>query len=146
MKTKIKLPEAEIPTASMADVAFLLIVFFMITLSLATGQGLDFKPAQDDPNVTLIDPVESILVEIRSDSSLVVDGTSMTSLGMLEYLAPKLQANPKKPVILRPSGDAPYGSMVEVFDTLRSAKQRLGLQEDIQIALPSEREIAHVWG
>ena len=145
MKIKNTLPEAAIPTSSMADVAFLLIIFFMITLTFSTSMGLDFKPAKDDPNTTLIDPQESVLVEIRSDSSLVVDGTAMTTEGMLEYLAPKLQANPQKPVIIRPAGDAPYGAMVDVFDTLRGANERLGLEEDIQIALPTEHEIARHW-
>ena len=33
-------PEAEIPTASMADIAFLLIVFFMVSTTLLEEKGL----------------------------------------------------------------------------------------------------------
>ena len=33
---------AEIPTSSMADIAFLLIIFFMLTAVFATTEGLQF--------------------------------------------------------------------------------------------------------
>lgn len=134
----------EIPTASMADVAFLLVVFFMVTLTLASQRGLDFRPAPEE-EVDNVDPIESVLVEILADNSLRVDGRSMALEGLLPYLAPKLEVNPNKPVILRPTGDSRYGQMVVVFDTLRSGEQRLGLSQAIQIALPTEREIASYW-
>lgn len=34
---------AEIPTASMADIAFLLIIFFMLTTVFATEKGLQIR-------------------------------------------------------------------------------------------------------
>ena len=40
MKLKKKETESEIPTASMADIAFLLIVFFMVTTIFKLEQGL----------------------------------------------------------------------------------------------------------
>ena len=36
-------PQAEVPTSSMADIAFLLIVFFMLTAVFATTEGLQFE-------------------------------------------------------------------------------------------------------
>jgi biopolymer transport protein ExbD len=146
MKTQTQLPEAEIPTASMADVAFLLIIFFMITLTFSVSMGLDFDPGKDEPNPPVIEPEESVLVEILGDSRLRVDGKFMTTEAMLHYLAPKLRANPEKPVILRPAGEAPYGAMVNIFDTLRSAHERLELDKAIHIALPTEREVQTLWG
>ena len=145
MKNLMKLPKAEIPTASMADVAFLLTVFFMITLTFSVGMGLDFGLDPEEPQTPVIETQESILVEILGDSRLRVDGKVMTTEAMLNYLAPKLRANPKKPVILHPMGEAPYGAMVDVFDTLRSAHERLGLEKAIHIALPTEREISEYW-
>ena len=37
---------AEIPTSSMADIAFLLIVFFLLTSVFATTKGLSFELPQ----------------------------------------------------------------------------------------------------
>jgi biopolymer transport protein ExbD len=136
---------AEIPTSSFADIAFLLIIYFMLTITFASGQGLDFELPADDPSAQVVDPVESVLVEVLADSSLLVDQRPMTREGLLGYLAPKLRANPKKPVILKPRGDAPYGAMVGVFDLLRGAKDRLELDREVAIALPTERETAEFW-
>jgi hypothetical protein len=35
--------------------------------------------------------------------------------------------------------------MVEVFDELRQGREKLGLREEIRVALPTRREIAQVW-
>ena len=136
-------PNAEIPTSSIADIAFLLIIFFMITVTFAAQKGLDFRTDVEEPDTVVLE--DSILVEILDDSTLRVDGKPMSTQGMLDYLAPKLRHAPKKPVLIRPAGTAPYGAMVDVFDTLRQAKDLLGLDEDVQIALPTEREIGLYW-
>ena len=144
MKTSARPISAEIPTASIADIAFLLIVFFMLTLAFAGSRGLDLNLPDDDPRPA-IDPVESILVEIQADASLRVDGRPLSLDRLLQHLAPKLERNPAKPVIIHPLPEAPYGSMVAVFDELRRGKAELALDEDIRIALPTEREIGLFW-
>lgn len=145
MKQRKPLPEAEIPTSSLADVAFLLIVFFVITQTVMVNRGLDMAvPPKETPTET-IDPVESVHVQIRPDSTLVVDGHPMNNGDLVEYLAPRLRMNPDKPVILHPDGDAPYGAMVATFDLLRGARQRLGLEKEVQIVLPTETEIGGLY-
>ena len=42
MKFTKKTVNDEIPTASMADITFLLIIFFMVTNTFAATRGLDF--------------------------------------------------------------------------------------------------------
>ncbi|MEO1088644.1 MAG: hypothetical protein AAFY88_30790, partial [Acidobacteriota bacterium] len=82
---------------------------------------------------------------------------------IIEYLKPKLQNNPKKPVIIKPQPESPYGYMVQVFDELRRAKlfndnelvtrvDRPELTEeewdegkDINISIPTQREIESFW-
>ncbi len=143
MKTRAQPISADIPTGSFADIAFLLIIFFMLTLTFALHQGLDLKLPEDEP-ATVIDPVESVLVEIQPDASLVVDRRPMELGQLLAYLAPRLAQNPAKPVILHPLPEAPYGAMVAVYDELRRGRAELGLAEEIQVALPTEREIS-IW-
>lgn len=133
-----------IPTHSMADIAFLLIIFFMITITFSATKGLDFAPDQDD-EPKLIEPEESVHVRISAAGELVVDGRTMPFAGLLPYLAPKLARNPHKPVIVHPDPDAPYGAMLDVYDELRQGKEKLGLGEEIRIALPTEREAAQLW-
>ena len=63
--------------------------------------------------------------------------------GILDYLRPKLERNPGKPVIIRPEPDAAYGDMVRVFDVLRGGKTK-GVEVK-NITIPTQREIDQFW-
>jgi len=144
MNVKPRTPSGEIPTSSMADIAFLLIIYFMLTVTFSATRGLDLGlPPPPDPDDT-IDPVESVLVEVHGQGRLTVDDKDMELSGLLPYLEPKLRRNPEKPVIVRAASGAPYGAMVDVLDELRQGKTRLGLDREIQVALPTDRE-ARLW-
>lgn len=136
---------ASIPTSSFADLAFLLLIYFMITTTFAATRGLDFSLPEDDDTALEIDPVAAVLVEVQTDGSLRVDGKPMELAALLPYLAPKLERNPDKPVILKPGAEAPYGRAVAVLDELRQGKERLGLSRDIAISLPTRREVVQYW-
>lgn len=136
--------EAEIPSAPFADIAFLLLVFFMVTTTFAATRGLDFTlPENDDAEV--VDPVEAVLVVVAAGGGLEVDGRPMAVGDLLTYLRPRLRRNPRKPVIVSPAPDAPYGAMVAVMDELRQGSETLQLPQDLVIALPTARERDLYW-
>lgn len=134
----------EIPTASMADIAFLLIIYFMITTTFAATQGLDFQLPKEQDETPLVEKEESVLIEIEPSGQILVDAQPMALEDILEYLKPKLERNPLKPVIIRPDPDAPYGYMVDVFDELRQAEDKIGVQVR-NISIPTQREIEAFW-
>ena len=137
-------PNDEIPTSSMADIAFLLIVFFMVTTTFTATRGLDFALPEDDDNPPVIEKEESVLIEIFPTGELRVDQNPMQLNEIIDYLKPKLERNPKKPVIIQPDVQAPYRYMVEVYDELRQAEDH-GLTEPINISVPTQREIQSFW-
>jgi biopolymer transport protein ExbD len=145
MKMQIKRPDDTIPTSSMADIAFLLIIYFMVTTTFAATRGLDFALPKDDDSPPIIEKEDSVLIEIQPNGQLMVDGSPKELDEILDYLEPKLQRNPKKPVIIKPHTEAPYGYMVEVFDVLRQGKDKLGLEKDINVSIPTQREIESFW-
>ncbi len=134
----------EIPTSSMADIAFLLIIYFMVTTTFAATRGLDFALPKDEDNPPQVEKEESVLIEIRPGGQLVVDTTPMQLDEVLEYLKPKLERNPKKPVIIRPEANSEYGYMVDVFDELRQAEDKIGLKVE-NISIPTQREVEAFW-
>ena len=134
----------EIPTASMADIAFLLIIYFMVTTTFAATRGLDFSLPQDEQDTPLVDKEESVLIEIQPGGALMVDGKSMKLDEILDYLKPKLERNPMKPVIIRPDPKAEYGGMVDVFDELRQAPDKIGMEVK-NVSIPTQREIEMFW-
>jgi biopolymer transport protein ExbD len=133
----------EIPTASMADIAFLLIIYFMVTTTYAATRGLDFSLPQEE-DTPLVDKEESVLIEIQPGGVLMVDNRAMQLSEVLDYLKPKLERNPMKPVIIRPDEIAEYGYMVDVFDELRQAKEKIGIEVK-NVSIPTQREIQMFW-
>lgn len=137
-------PDDEIPTSSMADIAFLLIVFFMVTTTFTATRGLDFALPEDDDDPPVIEREESVLIEVMPNGELIVDQDPMQLHEIIPYLKPKLERNPKKPVIIRPDIATPYRYMVQVYDELRQGEDH-GLAEPINISVPTQREIQSFW-
>lgn len=128
----------------MADIAFLLIIYFMVTTTFTATRGLDFAPPEEDDNPPIIEKEESVLIEIQASGAIIVDQRPMRIDELIEYLKPKLERNPEKPVIIRPDPASPYKAMVEVMDELRQGPEK-GLAEEVRISLPTQREIDSLW-
>jgi biopolymer transport protein ExbD len=134
MKIRRRDMPAEIPTSSMADVAFLLVIFFLVTSFYSVTRGIQFSlPKQDEAALTA-EPEAAVLIEIASDATLTVDDRPM-GLGDLQgYLLPKLQRDPTKSVIMQTSLEAPYHAMTDVFDELRQVGVR-------NVVIPTSTEL-----
>jgi biopolymer transport protein ExbD len=142
MKIDRKKESPEIPTSSMADIAFLLIVFFMVTSVFSVTRGLEFQlprnDTQDNLNTSAEEAVHIKIEPAGARCSFTVDQEIMDLTDINVYLQPKLARNPNKFVIIDPVPDAPYKCMVDVFDELK--------QGDVKnISIPTSVEKA-AWG
>jgi biopolymer transport protein ExbD len=134
MKITRRVIPAEIPTASMADVAFLLIIFFLVASFYSVTRGIQFSLPKHDEAALTAEPEAAVLIEIASTGSLTVDNRNMALDQLRAYIEPKLQRNPTKSVILQTSLEAPYQAMTDVFDELRQA----GVQN---LVIPTSTEL-----
>ena len=134
MKIERRNVPAEIPTSSMADVAFLLIIFFLVVAIYSVTRGIQFSLPRHDEAALTAEPEAAVLIEIAPTASLVVDRQPMALEGLAGYLQPKLRANPGKSVIIRTSLDAPYAAMTDVFDELRQVGVR-------NVVIPTQAEL-----
>jgi biopolymer transport protein ExbD len=132
-KLRKRLGESQIPTASMADIAFLLIIFFMVTAVFSATKGLQLGLSEDDKDSLPVDPDPGVLVQVH-EHGMHVDCRPMELEGLLPYLEPRLSSNPDKPVILVPDADTPYRRVVEVYDTLMAG-------ETAKVSFPTASEI-----
>lgn len=121
MKLARRTVPSEIPTSSMADVAFLLIIFFLVASFYSVTRGIQFSLPKHDEAALSAEPEAAVLIEIASTGTLTVDSRAMALTDLQGYLKAKLQRNPMKSVILQTSLDAPYQAMTDVFDELRQA-------------------------
>ncbi len=124
MKIRRREIPVEIPTASMADVAFLLIIFFLVASFYSVTRGIQFSLPKHDEAALTAEPEAAVLIEIGSDSALTVDNRAMALADLKGYIGPKLAQNPAKSVILQTSLEAPYQAMTDVFDELRQVGVR----------------------
>lgn len=139
MKLLKKVQQADIPTSSMADIAFLLIIFFMVTAVFSATKGLEFKLPKDEQRDET-EPDEATFIKVNADSSISVDCRPMGLDELLDYLEPKLQRNPEKPVILYTDAYAPYQAMISVYDVLGASEIERGFKVK-NISVPTQSEV-----
>ena len=135
--------ETEIPTASMADIAFLLIIFFIVTGVFAATRALTFRlPEKEEKSEEQGEP--GITIRVRYDGpgrhSLVVDRRPMAITELLPYVDQRLRRFPDKPVLLYTDPDANYGAMVEVYDELMRSQSVTGRRIE-NIYVPTSEDV-----
>ncbi|UCF80019.1 MAG: biopolymer transporter ExbD [Acidobacteriota bacterium] len=137
----------EIPTASMADIAFLLIVFFMVTAVFSITRGLDYELPKKEEVPKAIEREEAVYIKVFPDGSYEVDRRPMELKDLLGYLAPKLTEGigwPDKPVMIHTDPMADYGAMLAAYDTLRTAKEESHGFWVRKISIPSLAELYEI--
>lgn len=126
MKIKrTKALEAVIPTASMADIAFLLIVFFMISTVFQVDRTTVQLPSSNKENRFDVVKESAFVVVTKEGTIKASDGLEDSALINLEDLnllaASWMQKSPSKPVVIKADADANYGLVDDVLEHLRNA-------------------------
>jgi len=119
--------EPAIPTASMADIAFLLIIFFMLTMTIEVDKT---KVQLPKTNIRQEIPKKAAYVTIDPSGRIKVsDGeelsNSVPSADEVHGFAVQVIAqDPGKAFVLKADGGLDYGEIDEVMDALKRANVR----------------------
>lgn len=117
--------EAEIPTASMADIAFLLIIFFMTSTVFMRDKGLKLVLPEKTDQIVKLGGERVIRVSINDAGEIFLEEENVTPLTLKEKLEQKIidykaKHEGKDPlIIIRTNVEAPYEKMIEVFDVIK---------------------------
>jgi len=112
--------EASIPTASMADIAFLLIIFFMTTTIFATEAGLTIFLPEKGEEVKV--KRKNILTVLVNKEGVIKIGGEVVPIDELKTVVEEeLAQNDSLVISLKTARECRYGRMVEVFDRLKLA-------------------------
>jgi biopolymer transport protein ExbD len=112
--------ESRIPTSSMADIAFLLLVFFMVTTVLKLEEGLPIalpkaEAAQDIPRENVIH------VWVDRTGKISINDMIVTIPSVEGIIAQRIRVNPGIIVAFNTDENAPYGVMSDIMEQLKRA-------------------------
>lgn len=133
-RSKRGLPE--INSSSMADIAFLLLIFFLVTTTIANDKGLTLQlpPSPDDiEDIEVKIPQRNIFkILINSSDKLLVENEPMTNARdirervkefVLNYgIDPKLSDSPAKAIVsIKTNRGTSYEKFIEVYNEVQGA-------------------------
>lgn len=116
-----------IPTATMADIALLLIIFFIVTFQVEVDKaqvdlpqtGIRLEVPKESAYISVTE-VGEIRVSSGDEISVIVGGPE----DVLSFAATVVARTPEKPFVLKADEQTPYQYVDRVIDALKQAKAR----------------------
>ena len=111
----------EIPTSSMADIAFLLLIFFLVTTTIDTDKGLGIvlPPAGDVEIEIRKENILNCLINSRGKVLLDEEPTPIETISRI--VSRKLRENDKLIVSVKAHPKTAYTDYIRVIDQLKMA-------------------------
>lgn len=130
-----KLPEVN--SSSMADIAFLLLVFFLVTTTIATDKGLTITlPPKADPNEPPPDITKNkrniFTIQVNSSDRILVEEEPMTDISGLREMVKEFILN---------FGQVDEESQV-IYNTLPPSLKALSKKDELSSDNPTEAVIS----
>ncbi|MDA0746617.1 MAG: biopolymer transporter ExbD [bacterium] len=118
----------EIPTSSMADIAFLLIVFFLVTTTMNQDKGIGmWLPPQGESKK--IQKKNICNIWVNSTGDILINLQEEVALRQLRAnIGQRLRENDKLIVSLKADEETPYTTFIDVLDEIKlSGAERISL-------------------
>lgn len=87
------------PLASLIDIVFLLLIFFLLTSNFLAQEGLDLRLPADERAAPLIE--HELVVSLDKDGRVFIAGQEVDSGRLPEMLARLLEGRPNRNVVIR---------------------------------------------
>ena len=132
----------EINAGSMADIAFLLLIFFLVTTQIVEDKGIMVKLppwSEDEPDITKLNKRNVFAVLVNAQNQLLVRG-ELEDISDLKERAKEFISNPKKRsdlaekptkaiISLKNDRGTNYKTYLEVYNELKGAYNELWTEE-----------------
>lgn len=131
LRAQVRTIKPTVPTASMADIAFLLIIFFMLTTSFSPEKTTVQLPESliqievtKDPSIVAITEEGNIVFTSGEETSVPLSGPEELGLITREII----DLVPNKEFVIKADRNAQYKAVDGVLDALRTnGAKRIGL-------------------
>ena len=119
---------AEINIVPLVDVVLVLLVIFMVTAPMLY-RGMDINLPRSSSNT--IKPEERVVLTVERDRRVYVDKELIPLAQLPQKMDALRRKNPDVSVFLRADQDVPYGTVVQVMDSVKKAGiVKLGMVTD----------------
>ncbi|MBR9988320.1 MAG: biopolymer transporter ExbD [Gemmatimonadetes bacterium] len=113
---------SEIPSSSLADMAFLLLIFFMVTTTFRKEEDRDVVFPDAEATEKLEQPRKDILhVYIESDGAIYINDQLYATEQVSNVIAPMYAENTAMVVMLRSDRDVAYNQIDQILKELQAA-------------------------
>jgi len=118
---KKKRRESEIPMASLADIAFLLLIFFLVTTTIDVDRGIGLTlPGKGEEQEIRSKNIVSLLINSAGDVLLDNEPTPIHDINRI--IKEKLAQNDKLIISVKTDRETKYNAYIQVLDELKIAK------------------------
>jgi len=108
----------------MSDIAFLLLIFFLVSTIFAVEQGIPLLlPGQKSRNVK-VKRKNILVVKAHANGSITIDKQPVSLQQIRPIVEERLAKNPKLIVVIETHPDCEYGLMIDILDELKLANAR----------------------
>lgn len=129
MIKKKKLPSAEIPTSSMADIAFLLLIFFLVAtvIDVDSGIGMTLPEIVEIEDVKPVSKDRMAAILINENGDVLMDGEPISIFQITAALKPRIQSKIDLPaakkliVSLKTDRKTVYNAYIQALDQVKEA-------------------------
>lgn len=108
----------------MSDLAFLLLIFFVVTTTFAVEEGIPLVLPGRTAKATRVDIRDVLEIRARAGGQVEALGQPIAVSRVRTLIAERLAANPDLVVLLTTERTAEYGLMVDVLDEIKLAQCR----------------------
>ncbi len=115
-KRTIQSDDEAVPMSSMADIVFLLLIFFMLTTAFATKKGIEIQLPETESSETIA--LKNIIIRIASEGDIYLDGEKATLRDVGPYVLSQPSRHSERGVILESDGSVKYQRVMDVLDEL----------------------------
>jgi biopolymer transport protein ExbD len=136
--------DVEIPTSSMADISFLLLLFFLVTttIDVDTGIGLVLPPPVEETDIVKMDADRIIKVLVNSAGDVLINDEVASLPQIHEIVANKLRAKPKMVVSIKTDRETSYRIYIGALDEIKQAYNILREEYAMQTFGKTLKELA----
>ena len=104
--------------ASLIDVIFLLLIFFMLTFSVQ-GQGMDLRLPDGQPSESKAE--QNLVVQLSIDNTIKINGQSILVSSLLHEFKTRLKEKKQKVVVIQAEKKIRYEFFSNILDIARQA-------------------------